>query len=206
MEKPALNDHPIHDLLRSRWSPRVFEPRPITDDELLSLFEAARWSPSASNMQPWNFILARVQDAESHARMVSVLNPSNATWAAAAPLLILAVAKRERAPGADNLWAAYDLGQAVAHLSVQASALGLSVHQMGGFDRQRAREQFHVPEGYDPLTMVAVGVGGDPADKPEDVRTREIQPRSRKPLAEWVFEGEWARPARVLTDDVPAQG
>lgn len=197
MEKPTLNDHPIHDVLRARWSPRAFAAQPVTEEQLLSLFEAARWSPSGGNMQPWSFIIARSADAETYARMVSILNPSNARWAEAAPVLILAIAKRERSPGVDNLWASYDLGQSMAHLSVQATALGLVVHQMGGFDRARAREVFAVPEGYDPLVVAVVGVVGDPAILPDELREREIQPRTRKPLTEFVFEGAWAQPLTV---------
>lgn len=200
MEKPTANDHPIHDVLRARWSPRAFDARPVTDDELFSLFEAARWSPSGGNSQPWAFIVVRASDADAHARIVSVLNPSNAVWAAAAPLLIVAIARRERSPGVDNLWASYDLGQAMAHLSVQASALGLVVHQMGGFNRQSAREQFQVPEGYDPLVVAAVGAAGDPAALPEELRNREMQPRTRKALTEFVFEGTWEQPIAPLTE------
>jgi nitroreductase len=200
MEKPTANDHPIHDVLRARWSPRAFAARPVTDDELFSLFEAARWAPSGGNSQPWSFIVARANDASAHARMVSVLNPPNAVWAAAAPLLILAIARRERSPGVDNLWASYDLGQAMAHLSVQASALGLVVHQMGGFNRQSAREQFQVPEGYDPLVVAAVGAAGDPAALPEELRNREMQPRTRKALTEFVFEGMWEQSIAPLTE------
>ena len=126
--------------------------------------------------------------------MVNVLGDWNQTWAKHAPVLVLALAKAEREPGKTNHYAAYDVGQAVAHLSIQASALGLVVHQMGGFDRQKAAPTFELPEGFSPMTVFAIGYPGDPATLPEGLRESETAPRTRKPLGEFVFDGAWKLP------------
>jgi nitroreductase len=196
-EKTALTQHSIHDLLMQRWSPRAFAAQAVEQEKLLRLFEAARWAPSGSNLQPWNFIVATSAEPEAHARMVEVLGVRNQLWAKAAPVLLLAIAKTERQPGTPNRYAWYDLGQSVAHLSVQATAEGLSVHQMAGFDAEKARELFGIPQGYDAVTAIAIGYLGDPENLPEDIRTREREPRSRKPLSEFVFAGSWGEPVEI---------
>src|SRR5579871_6373943 len=119
MEKPAVTDHAIHDLLRARWSPRAFSRRPIETDKLLSLFEAARWSPSGGNSQPWSFVVGLHGDA-THDKLVETLIGRNTEWAVNAPVLMLAVARTEHKAGVMNRFAPYDVGQSVAHLSVQA--------------------------------------------------------------------------------------
>lgn len=194
MEKPADVQYPIHELLRNRWSSRAFSSRPVEPEALLSLFEAARWSPSSSNLQPWAFVVVTRADADRHRAFVDLLTGRNPEWAGNAPVLVLAAAKRERQPGKLNFWALYDLGQAVAHLTVQAAALGLSVRQMGGFDREKAREVFGVPAGYDPAVVIALGYRGEPDALPEDMRAGELGARSRKPLSEFVFAGRWDEP------------
>jgi nitroreductase len=192
LQKPATTRVDIHPLLRDRWSPRAFDPRPLTNEQLISLFEAARWAPSGGNGQPWFFIAAPRTDAEAHAAIVSTLAEGNVIWAQHAPLLFVSVVKLNRDNGAPNHTALYDLGQAVAHLTVQASALGLTVHQMGGFSGDRARELLEIPEGYAPATVVAVGHQAEP-DVPEGLRDREIAPRTRKPLDELLFTRRWGQ-------------
>ena len=191
MNKPAANLHPIHDLLKNRWSPRAFSAQPVAKEQLLSMFEAARWSPSGGNMQPWAFIVTTLADPEPHARLVAALAEFNQMWAKDAPVLVLAVVQREREPGKPNAWASYDLGQSVAHLSVEATDLGLLVHQMAGFDQQKAREAVNLPEGFDPVTVFTIGYPGDPATLPDRLRERELAPRERKPLSAFVFDGDW---------------
>ena len=191
MNKPASTQYPIHDLLKNRWSPRAYSSQPVDKDLLLSLFEAARWAPSGSNIQPWSFIVTTAEDPEPHAKLVSTLAEFNQMWAKNAPVLVLTIATREREAGKPNAYASYDLGQAVAHLSVQASALGLYIHQMAGFDQQKAREAFSLPEGFDPVTVFTIGYPGDPASLPERLRERELAERGRKPLSEFVFDGAW---------------
>lgn len=195
MIKPAEVRYPIHDLLQNRWSPRAFSTQPVEDEKLLSLFEAARWSPSGGNAQPWAFIVTtRSSDAGCHDQLVQVLSGRNKLWAKDAPLLVLTVATPYPRSAAANEYTFYDLGQAVAHLTVQAGALGLVVHQMGGFDRQAARLLFGLPEGYEPMTVIAIGYQGNAEDLPEELRERELAPRTRKSLEDFVFADRWEQP------------
>lgn len=194
MQKPAPTQYPVHDLLKNRWSPRAFSAQPVEPAALLSLFEAARWSPSGGNVQPWSFIVTTQSDPEPHARLLSTLGERNQLWAKSAPVLVLTVAQVEREPGKPNPYARYDLGQSVAHLSIQAGALGLFVHQMAGFDARKARELFELPEAYEAVTVFALGYAGDPEQLPGEMRERELAPRVRKPLGEFVFNGAWKQP------------
>jgi nitroreductase len=198
--KRAQSAQPIHELLATRYSPRVFAARPVEEAKLQSLFEAARWAASSSNQQPWRFIVTR-RGTEAFTRLVACLRPGNQRWAPAAPVLILSVAKTQLEPSGDkpareNAYAWHDLGLAVGNLSVQATALGLALHQMGGFDKEAAREAFGIPDGYAPVSVIALGYPGDPASLPEDLRARELAPRTRKPLEELVFEGDFGKPLR----------
>ena len=161
---------------------------------MFSLFEAARWPPSGGNQKPWAFIVVLQENREAFARLAELLNERNRMWASRAPLLVLAIMRREYAPGRDNPFAAYDLGQAVAHLSIQAESMGLRVHQMGGFDAAKARESFNIPEGNDPLTVFAIGYHGNVDALPAPLREREHEERTRKPLNEFVFEQRWGEP------------
>jgi nitroreductase len=196
MNKPANNLYPIHDLIRARWSPRSFSTRPVDPEVLHSLFEAARWAPSAMNAQPWIFLTATIdRQPAAHALLVETLAEANRRWAPNAPVLVLALAKTEREPGKPNRYFAYDLGQAVAFLSLQATALGLHLHQMGGFSAQLARERFAVPPEYEPLVVLAVGYSAAPDALPEDIRARELAERSRKPQEEFVYAGDWGKPS-----------
>jgi nitroreductase len=203
MEKPAETQYPIHPLIKARWSPRAFEARPVEPEKLLRLFEAARWSPSGGNLQPWTFLLITSDEPEAHARLIDVLGARNQIWARQAPVLILAIAKTERQPGVPNRWSWYDVGQAVALLSVQATAEGLVMHQMAGFDAEKAREQFGIPGGYEAVTAIALGYRGSPDDLPEDFRIREREPRSRKALHEFVFGRQWGQALQIETESQP---
>jgi len=198
LNKTAVTQYPIHPLLAERWSPRAFAERPIPAEVLGSLLEAARWSPSSSNEQSWRFVLIHREDAAAHSRMVELLSGNNRLWAHRAPLLIVGVASMLRSRNsAPNAHAWYDLGQSVAHFSVQATAAGLYVHQMGGFDREKAGVALEIPENFEPVVTIAVGYLGDVADLPEDLQTREANPRSRRPLQEIVFNGKWGEAADI---------
>jgi nitroreductase len=178
----------LHELLSRRWSPRAFSPRPVESAKLLQLFEAARWAPSSYNAQPWAFIVATREDAEGYNRLLSTLVDVNRQWARQAAVLILAVAKLDFDHVArPNRHAFYDLGQAVANLTVQATALDLQIHQMGGFDARSASELLAIPAGYEPVAVLALGYQ---AELPEGRAAR-----TRKPLADFVFSGSWGRPA-----------
>lgn len=194
MIKIARPDYPIHELLTNRWSPRAFSAREVEPAKVRSLFEAARWSPSANNRQPWQFIVTTPRNPQARERLFSTLNPRNQTWAVNAPLLVLTLALSEPEAGKVNAYALYDLGQAVAHLSVQAVALGLYLRQMGGFDKSRAAELFALPAGLLPVTVLAIGSLGDPHSLPEDLRGAEFEARARKPQADFVFDGALGQP------------
>jgi nitroreductase len=194
MEKLAEVNHSIHDLLQKRWSPRAFSSRPVESEKLLSLLEAARWSPSGANEQPWSFVVATRTDHAAHEKFVDFLAGTNRLWAANAPILMLTVAKQNRQSGAPNRHAGYDVGQAVAHMTVQATALGLVVHQMGGFDVDKARQHLAIPEGYEPMTVIAIGYQGSLNDLPKELQDRELSGRSRKPITDFVFSGSWNQP------------
>lgn len=198
-ENQATTQIDIHPLLRERWSPRAFSPEPIPAQQVLALLEAARWSPSAANQQPWSFLVFPREDSEAFAQAVSTLNEGNVVWAQHAPLLIFGVARltRER-DDQPNTVALYDLGQAVAHLSVQAAALGLWVHQMAGFSADRVRAQFAIPENYAPIVAIAIGKLGDAEALPENLRERETAPRARKPLEQFVFGDHWGEASALV--------
>jgi nitroreductase len=200
MQKPASTDAPIQELIRHRWSPRAFEPRPVEPEKLRSLFEAARWAPSTSNSQPWYYIVAIKDDAENFARVLQCFNENNQAWTKHAPVIGLSVAAVNfAASGKPNRFALHDLGQASATLALEAVALGLQVHQMGGIFPDKAREIFGVPEGYEVAAGLALGYAGDPHSLPDTLRERELQPRQRKPVSEFVFSGHWGKPAALAT-------
>ena len=196
---PADADYAILELLRERWSARAFDERDIEHDVLLRIFEAARWSPSSANEQPWRFVIARRRDAASFARLLGALTPRNQLWVRGAPLMGFSVARliSERT-GQPNRWAWYDTGQSMAHLSVQATGEGLIVHQMAGWDAARAREACDIPDGFEPVAAFAIGYPGDPALLDEQFRQWEVSPRTRRPLAESLFEGHWGTPLRSI--------
>jgi nitroreductase len=190
---------PLNDLLSRRWSPRAFSGKPIEPLKIISLFEAARWSPSSANEQPWHFIAATKEDSRTYSAVIESLTEGNRRWAQSAPLLILGMAQSSYSKtGTPYRHAWYNLGQSVAYLTVQASALGLAVHQMGGFDTENARELLAIPEGYEPVIAIAVGYVELPDTLPEDLRRREEAPRTRKPLEEFVFTKEWGKPSHHI--------
>ena len=193
MKKPATNDHPIVPFLRDRWSPVAFSSRQVERAKLMSLFEAARWSPSCFNAQPWSFVIAEKHHPKEHEQILACLMEGNRAWAECASVLVIAVATRDFDRGGDNFWASYDLGQAVAHMTVQATALGLSMHQMGGFDRAKATEVLAIPEGHFPVAAMAIGYYGEEVALPEALRGRETALRRRKPQWEFVHQAVWNR-------------
>ncbi len=194
----------ILDLLARRHSRYAFSPQPVEPEDLRKLFEAARWSPSSYNEQPWSFVVATRNEPESYRRMLSVLVEANQRWAQHAPVLALAVARQNFAQdGRPNRHAFYDLGQAVAHLTVQGTALGLVLHQMGGFNVEQARRSFDLPTGHEPVAVIAIGYPGDPNTLPEPLRRREAAPRTRRPLQEFVFKGNWGEPLPFASQSSP---
>jgi len=196
MDKPANTHYPVSPAVKARWSPRAMKPESVPADQMRSLLEAARWTASAFNEQPWRFIVALRDETEEFERMLGCLVPGNQEWARNAGALILTVA-RETFTRNDrkNGSARYDVGQAASALALQATELGLRVHQMAGIDGEKIRETYGVPEGFAPLTGIAVGYPGPLDDLPEGLREMEAAPRERKPQSEFVFGGNWGEPA-----------
>ena len=195
-EKRASTDYPVHQLLAERWSPYAFDDRPVPEGDLRSLFEAARWAPSSYNEQPWSFIVATQEDPEQFQRLLSCLVDGNQVWAKAAPVLALGIVSLRFARNAkDNRAAVHDLGLAAGNLLVEATARGLFVHQMIGILPDKAREIYGIPEGCEAWTGMAIGYRGDPRSLPDRLRERDLAPRERKPLSEFVFSGKWGDPS-----------
>jgi nitroreductase len=194
-EKPAPADHPILDLLARRWSTRSFADRPVDREMVASLFEAARWAPSSGNGQPWSFLVATKDNPAEHERMASVLVPGNA-WAHKAPVLALSVAALDRGDKT-NRHAYHDVGLATENLVIQAHSMGLAIHMMAGFNVDMAREVFEIPVRHDPVTMIAIGYPGHPDSLPEDLRKKDLAPRQRKLIREFVFTGKFGQPAAL---------
>jgi nitroreductase len=195
--KIAHPDHDILDVIRHRWSPQAFDPsRDIPQSDVRRLFEAARWAPSSRNEQPWRFVVTdRHRSADAFTGLHVSLTPRNQVWAASAPMLVLvAVRPTHELTEAVNPVAWYDAGQAVAFLTLQATAMDLATRQMRGFDPERARQACAVPAPFEPAVVMAIGYPGDPQTLGAAQREAEMKPRARRALGEFVFEGTWGMP------------
>ena len=191
MEKPAVTEIPLIASISRRWSPRAFATTPVLQDCLRQLLEAARWAPSCYNAQPWSFIVGTQDNSETFQKLSECLVPANQAWAAKAPVLMLALAELNFVHnGKPNRYAAHDVGLALGNLLNQATILGLQAHLMAGFSRDNARESFALPDTHDPVTMLALGYPGDPESLTENLREKELAPRTRKSLEEIVFGGK----------------
>lgn len=199
LHKPAETSAPIHEVISHRWSPRSFESRRVEPEKLRSLFEAARWAASSFNAQPWYYIVATKDDPEDYKKILESFVEFNQGWAKNAPVLALSVARlRFENNGEPNRHAFHDVGQAAANLALQATHLGLQVHQMAGILPDKARQLFGIPEGYEAVAGLAIGYPGDPSALPDQLRQREVEPRSRKPLVSFVFTGKWGETSPFL--------
>lgn len=173
-------EYPVADIIEKRRSRRAYAAQPIEPEKIKSLFEAARWAPSSMNEQPWAYIYATKDQADLWNKLLDLLNESNRVWAQHAPLLILSLSRKAHLRnGANNALARYDTGSANALLSIQATQVGLNVHQMGGYDRQKAIDSLHIPEAYEPIVVMAIGYPGDPESLSENLKLREEAPRER---------------------------
>ncbi|HEY9366633.1 MAG TPA: nitroreductase family protein [Agromyces sp.] len=181
---------PLIDPLVDRWSPRAFDQNAVVDEEALrTVLEAARWAPSANNSQPWRFIVAR-RGTDAFTTAHDAMAGFNQVWADSAAALVVNIAEIADAEGKPRPWARYDLGQAVAHLTVQAQHEGLHTHQMGGFDAAALHTAFDLADNLEVVSITTIGVLGDVDALPDVLRERESAPRLRKPLAELVLLGE----------------
>lgn len=184
-------------VILERWSPRAFADKDVSAKDLKTIFEAVRWAASSFNEQPWRFLVGR-KGSETYKKILDSLAPFNQMWAGKAPVLILGVAKTKFSHnGEPNRVALFDLGAASTTLALEASALGLHVHQMAGFEPDAARKAFGVPEEYIFGSAIALGHQGDPESLPvEGMKQQETAVRTRKALSEFVFEG-WEKAAKL---------
>lgn len=187
----AVTDLPVLDVIKERWSPRAISALKVEDEKIHTLFEAARWAPSASNLQPWMYIYATKDDGDARIKLESLLVEGN-SWAKNAYVLIVAFGntKRTKSDGtiADNYHALHDTGAASAYLALQAEPLGLVAHQIAGFDMAKANELLGVPKTFAPTSMIAIGYPDDPASLAPPLQEREKAPRIRKPQSEFVIK------------------
>jgi nitroreductase len=193
--KEAVTDYPILPILAERWSPYGFEDRPVSETDLCSLFEAARWAASSYNEQPWNYLVATNENSAEFGRLLSCLVEANQAWAKKAPVLVLGIVSlRFARNNQDNRAAVHDLGLAAGNLLAEATTRGLSVHQMIGILPDKARELYQIPEFFEAWTAMAIGYKADPAKLPDALRERDMALRQRKPLNKFVFTGRWGHP------------
>lgn len=194
MQKPAITQQAIHELLANRWSGRAYDAdQSVSKEQVVSLLEAARWAPSCFGDQPWRYVVcSKADNLQAWQAAFDCLVPGNQGWAVNAPVLLLICADTLFGHNdKPNKWAAYDTGAATENLCLQATALGLMAHQMGGFDADKARATFNVPERYQILAMVTVGYQASVDSLSGEVKERELAARSRKPLEELFFNGVW---------------
>jgi nitroreductase len=178
----------VHNLISERRSIRAFSDRRIDDDKLITLLEAARWAPSSMNEQPWRFIIARRENTEAFNRMLASMNEQNRNWAKNASVILLTLAAKKISKfDHANEYAWHDVGLAVGNLSLQAMAMDIYLHQIGGFSKEAASQHFNVPDEFQPVSMIVLGYSGNVESLPIPLRERELMPRKRKPLSELVF-------------------
>jgi len=187
----ADTDYEIFALLKQRYSPRTFRDEKIKKSQLNQLFEAARWSASSNNLQPWRFIYAE-KGSEAFDKIVNCLSDFNKKWAPEAPLLMLAIYKEKTDDGKENFHALHDLGLCLGNMSVQAQYLDIALHHMAGVDWKKAQKEFNVPDGYHISSAIAVGYYGGELDKlPKKLQESELADRQRIPQEDFAFKEVW---------------
>lgn len=197
MKKPAVTQVAIHDIIANRWSPRAYDAtRAVSQEQIVSLLEAARWAASCYGDQPWRFIVwDKNKDATAWQQAFNCIVPGNQEWAKDAPVLILVCAdtlfNHNQKP---NRWGGYDTGAAAASLCLQATSLGLMTHQMGGFDGEKTRSAFSIPEQFEMMAMMAVGYMSELDSLPDELKERALAPRNRRELGELFYDGVWNQP------------
>ncbi len=197
MQKTAVTQAPINEMIANRWSGRAFDAtKPVSKSQLLSLCEAARWAPSCFGDEPWRFMVwDKNSNADAWQKAFDCLVPGNQEWVKNAPVLLLVCADtlfgHNQKP---NRWAQYDTGAAAENLCLQAQDLGLMAHQMGGFNADAARSIFAIPEQFTLMAMVAIGYAGDANQLSDDLKARELAARKRKPVADLFFDSAWNHP------------
>ena len=199
-DRKAQTHVPINELLAERWSPRAYDvSRPISREQLAALLEAARWAPSCNGDEPWRYLIFdRNRDPEGWQKAFDCLSENNRKWVKNVPVLLLSCGGSIlEHSGKPNRYGQHDTGAASVCLALQGAAMGLAVHQMGGYDAQKARAAFNIPEEYTPMAMIAVGYQASPDVLDEETKAKELKPRSRKPLETHFFEGGWGHGVKV---------
>ncbi len=192
MEKPIDSALQLHPLIVRRWSPRAFSSITVEKEKLHRIFEAARWAPSCFNEQPWRFLLGVKGEGSTYDRIFSCLAEGNKSWCKNVPVLVALCAKTTFTHNnKPNNWHVYDLGQAAAFITLQAMAEDLFVHQMAGFDANKLKSEFNIPEDFTPVTVMAIGYPGDVSNLPPDLQKNERAPRERHSLSRLVFSEKW---------------
>jgi len=197
ISKPAQTREPIDPLIEKRWSGRAFLPeRRVKREQIISLLEAARWAPSCFGDQPWRYIaLDRFHNEAAWQMGFDCLTDGNKQWVITAPILLLAVADTEfTRNGKPNRWGHHDTGAASENICLQAASMGLMAHQMAGYDKDKAREVFAIPQRFDMMSMIAVGHPAPRETLGDEVLQRELEPRNRAPLGERFFDSAWEKP------------
>lgn len=195
-------EFPIMPVLTERRSPRAYSSQPVPADALNQVFTAASSAASCFGEQPWRYLVgARTTSPEAYDKILASMGEFNQVWAKEAPVLAVSIAKLTFSHDDNpNAWAKHDVGQATATLAIQATDLGLQIHQMAGFSADKIRAAFNLPAGYEPVAVFTLGYPGDPNNLPNQLMEKEIAPRVRKPLAEFMFEGGWPTPANERYD------
>ncbi len=197
MRKPAITQVAVEETIANRWSGRAYDAsKVVSQEQVIALVEAARWAPSCFGDEPWRFIVwNKNTDAASWQKAFDTLVPFNQGWVKDAPILILSAANTLFGHnGKENRWGAYDTGAATENICLQATALGLMAHQMGGFDADKVRAEFSIPEQFQLMSMISVGYPADASTLTGEVLEREIATRKRKALGELFFAGAWEQP------------
>ncbi|UOQ99470.1 nitroreductase family protein [Hymenobacter sp. 5317J-9] len=184
---------PILPVLAQRRSPRAYSSQPVPPEALAQVFAAASSAASCFGEQPWRYLVgSQSTSPEAFAKILASMGEFNQAWAKNAPVLGVSIAKLTFShDGNSNAWARHDVGQATATLAIQATELGLQVHQMAGYSPDKLRESFAIPADYEPVAVFTLGYPGDPGSLADGLREKELAPRARKPLAEFLFEGAW---------------
>jgi nitroreductase len=198
--KTASTQVDVHDIISRRWSCRAFDAaKPVSREQIVALLEAARWSPSCFGDEPWRFIVwDKNSDAAAWQKAFDCLGEWNQNWVKNAPVLLLTTANSLfRKNGNPNRWGQYDTGAAAENLCLQAVASGLMAHQMGGFDVEKTRSAFNIPNEFALMAMIAVGYQGEPEVLNDELKELELADRERTPLGVHFFEGDWGVPVKA---------
>lgn len=193
-EKKSAIKHPVLDIIEKRWSPRSFQDKAIPKEDLMSMFEAARWAPSSFNGQPWRFIIANREDKENYKRLYDCLIEFNQGWVEPAPILGISIGrKRFEQTDKANKHHLHDVGLAMSLLVLEGMQRGVYVHQMSGFDVDKTHELLEIPEGYEPCAMFVLGYPGSPDQLSDELKEKELATGERKPMEEMLFEGKFGK-------------